>query len=139
MLGMSVFGALAGVGLFFGLLMIVVGVLVSALVLSLAYRLVVGHMPDFARALGAVVAAWLAKWVVMLILHGGAGSLLSWVAQFLMGALVINLLLLAKDGSQIGYGKSCLVQLLYMVIFFVLAFLLVLVFSGMMLGMLHHG
>lgn len=138
MLGISMFGALAGVGLLFGLLMIVVVVLVSALVLSLAYRLVVGHMPDFARALGTVVASWLASLVVGLILHGGAGHLLSFVAQFLVGALVINLLLLAKDGSQIGYGKSCLVQLVSMVIFFVLAFLVALVFGGMMLGMLHH-
>ncbi|HEX8776932.1 MAG TPA: hypothetical protein VF738_02335 [Rhodanobacter sp.] len=138
MLGMSVFGALAGVGLVFGLLMIVVGVAVSALVLSLAYRLVVGHMPPFARALGTVLASWLASVVVGLILHGGSGHLLSFVAQFLVGALVINLLLPAQDGSQIGYGKSCLVQLLYMVIFFVLAFVLALVFGGMMLGMLHH-
>lgn len=126
MLGISVFGALAGAGLFFGLLIIVVGVLVSALVLSLAYRLVVGHMPDFARALGTVVASWVASFVVGLILSGGVGHLLSFVAQFLVGALVINMLLLAQDGSQIGYGKSCLVQLVYMVIFFVLAFLLAL-------------
>ncbi|BFI97291.1 MAG: hypothetical protein RSP_28010 [Rhodanobacter sp.] len=138
MVGMSVFGALAGAGLVFGLVGIAVGVLVSALVLSLAYRVVVGHMPDFARALGVVVAAWLAKWIVMVILHGGAGSLLSWVAQFLVGALVINLLLLAKDGSQIGYGKSCLVQLLYSVIFVAIAIVLALVFGGMMMGMLHH-
>jgi len=113
-------------------------VLVSALVLSLAYRLVVGHMPDFARALAVVVVSWLAKWVVMLILHGGAGSVLSWVAQFLVGALIINMLLLAKDGSQIGYGKSCLVQLLTTVIFVVIAVVMMLVFGGMMLGMLHH-
>jgi hypothetical protein len=138
MLGISVFGALAGAGLVVGLLAVVVGVVVSALVLSLAYRLVVGHMPDFARALGVVVASWLAKWLVVLVLHGGAGGLLSWVAQFLVGALVINMLLLAKDGSQIGYGKSCLVQLLYTVIFVAVGVVLVLVFGGMMLGMLHH-
>ena len=138
MLGISVFGALAGAGLVMGLLAVVVGVVVSALVLSLAYRLVVGHMPSFARALGAVVVSWLASLIVSLVLHGGAGHLLSFVAQFLVGALVINLLLPGQGGSQIGYGKSCLVQLVYMVIFFVLAFVLVLVFGGMMLGMLHH-
>ena len=137
-MGISVFGALAGAGLVVGLLAVVVGVVVSALVLSLAYRLVVGHMPDFARALGVVVASWLAKWLVVLILHGGVGGLLSWVAQFLVGALVINMLLLAKDGSQIGYGKSCLVQLLYTVIFVAVGVVLALVFGGMMLGMLHH-
>jgi len=138
MLGISIFGALAGVGLVMGLLLVVIVVAVSALLLSLAYRLVVGHMPSFARALGTVLASWLASLVVGLILHGGAGHLLSFVAQFLVGALVINLLLPGQDGSQIGYGKSCLVQLVYMVIFFVLAFVLALMFGGMMLGMLHH-
>lgn len=138
MLGISVFGALAGAGLVMGLLAVVVIVVVSALVLSLAYRLVVGHMPSFARALGAVVVSWLASLIVSLILHGGAGHLLSFVAQFLVGALVINLLLPGQDGSQVGYGKSCLVQLVYMVIFFVLLFVLTLLFGGMMLGMLHH-
>ncbi|HKR77450.1 MAG TPA: hypothetical protein VJR95_12370 [Rhodanobacter sp.] len=138
MLGISVFGALAGFGLMAGLLVVVVGVLVSALLLSLAYRLVVGHMPPFARALGVVVVSWLASLVVGAILHGGLSSLLSWVAQFLVGALVINLLLPGQDGSQIGYGKSCLVQLLYTVIFVVIGVVLMLVFGGMMLGMLHH-
>ncbi|MEW9624608.1 hypothetical protein [Rhodanobacter geophilus] len=109
MVGMSVFGALAGAGLVMGLLLIVVGVVVSALLLSLAYRLVVGHMPSFARALGTVLASWLASLVVSLVMHGGAGHLLSFVAQFLVGALVINLLLPGRDGSQVGYGKSCLV------------------------------
>lgn len=138
MAGISMFGALAGMGLVAILLTVVVGVLVSALVLSLAYRVVVGHMPSFARALGVVVVSWLASLVVGVILHGGVGSLLSWVAQFLVGALVINLLLPAQDGSQIGYGKSCLVQLLYTVIFVVIGVVLMLVFGGMMLGMLHH-
>jgi len=138
MLGISVFGALAGLGAMAILVLVVVGVLVSALVLSLAYRLVVGHMPSYARALATVVVSWLAQLVVRAILHGGMGHLLAFVAQFLVGAAIINLLLLARDGSQIGYGKSCLVQLVNMVIFFVLAFVLVLVFGGMMLGMLHH-
>jgi hypothetical protein len=138
MAGISVFGALAGMGLMAILLTVVVGVLVSALVLSLAYRLVVGHMPPFARALGVVVVSWLASLVVGVILHGGVGSLLSWVAQFLVGALVINLLLPAQDGSQIGYGKSCLVQLLYTVIFVVIGVVLMVLFGGMMLGLLHH-
>lgn len=138
MLGISMFGALAGLGVMAILVLVVAGVLVSALVLSLAYRMVVGHMPSYVRALGTVLASWLASLAVRAILHGGVGHLLAFVAQFLVGAAIINLLLLARDGSQIGYGKSCLVQLVYMVIFFVLAFVLVLVFGGMMLGMMHH-
>ena len=137
-MGSSAFGALAGMGMMAILVLVVVGVLVSALVLSLAYRMVVGHMPSSARALGTVVVSWLASIVVSLVLHGGVGHLLAWVAQFLVGALVINLLLPAQDGSQIGYGKSCLVQLLYTVIFVVIGVVLMLVFGGMMLGMMHH-
>ncbi|GAB3786902.1 hypothetical protein GCM10028797_19060 [Dyella agri] len=131
-------GVFAGMGLVAILLTVVVGVLVSALLLSLAYRMVVGHMPSFARALATVVVSWLASGVVGLILHGGMGHLLSFVAQFLVGALIINLLLPGQDGSQVGYGKSCLVQLVYMVIFFVLALVLALLFGGMMLGLMHH-
>ena len=95
-------------------------------------------MPSYARALATVVVSWLASLVVRLILHSGVGHLLAFVVQFLVGAAIINLLLLALDGSQIGYGKSCLVQLVYMVIFFVLIIVLGLVFGGMMLGLLHH-
>ena len=41
-MGASTFAALAGMGLFAILVMIVVGVLIAALVLSVAFRLVVG-------------------------------------------------------------------------------------------------
>lgn len=138
MLGISVFGALAGMGMLAMLVLIVVGVLVSALVLSVAYRLIVGHMPSFARALATVVASWLASLVVRLILHSGAGHLLAWLVQFLVGAAIINLLLLARDGSQIGYGKSCLVQLLYMVVFVVLAVIIGVVVAVLFGSMLAH-
>lgn len=138
MSGMSVFGALAGLGVMAMLAMVVVGVLLSALVLSVAYRLIVGHMPSYARALATVVVTWLASLVVRLVLPGGMGHLLAWVAQFLVGAAIINLLLLARDGSQIGYSKSCLVQLVYMAIFIALGLVLALVFGGMLLGMLHR-
>ncbi len=138
MVGSSVFGALAGLGAMAILLLVVVGVLFSALVLSVAYRLIAGHMPSYVRALATVVVSWLAQLVVRAILHGSTGFLLAFVAQFLVGAAIINLLLLARDGSRIGYGKSCLVQLVYMVIFYVLAFVLVLVFGSMLLGMFHH-
>lgn len=46
----SSFAALAGMGLFAMLMMVVVGILVGALILSLAFRLVVGIMrPTCAR------------------------------------------------------------------------------------------
>ena len=127
-MGTSSLAALAGMGLFAVLVMLVVYVLVGALILSVSFRLVVGTMPSYLRALAAVVLAWVAAFVVSLILRmilpAGAGGLLPLAVLFLVGAAVVNYLLLAADGSQIGYGKACVVQLIYMVIVFVLALLI---------------
>lgn len=129
----SSFAALAGMGLFAMLVMIVVGVLIAALILSVAFRLVVGYMPSYLRALGAVVltsvAVLVVSMVVGLVMHGTGGGLLSMVVNFLVGAAVVNYLLLSLDGSQIGYGKACLVQLVYTVIGIVLAVIIGVIFA----------
>ena len=131
-MGTSSLAALAGMGMFAMLIMIVVGILVGALILSVAFRLVVGIMPSYMRALGAVVLTFVAVVVVSLILgmvmHGGA-RLLPMIVNFLVGAAVVNYLLLAADGSKIGYGKACVVELIYMVIGFVLALIIGLIFA----------
>lgn len=140
-MGTSSFAALAGMGMLALLIMIVGGILVGALVLCLAYRLVVGYMPSYLRALGAVVLTFIAvvaaSLVLGMLLHGG--GLLPAIVNFLVGAAVVNYLLLAQDGSPIGYGKACLVQLVYMVIGFVLALIigavLAMVFGLAMFGM----
>jgi hypothetical protein len=127
-MGTSSLAALAGMGLFALLVMLVVYILVGALILSVSFRLVVGFMPSYLRALAVVVLAWIATFVVSLILRmilpAAAGGFLSLAALFLVGAAVVNYLLPAADGSQIGYGKACVVQLVYMVIGFVLALLI---------------
>jgi len=138
----SALAALAGMGLLAILVMAVAGILVAALVLSFAYRIVVGNMPSYPRALGTVVVAWLASVVAAVILRlvmsGGLGSLLVIAAQFLIGAAIVNLLLPSSEG-QIGFGKSCLVQLVYLVIFVAIAvvvgLLVALLFGGMLM---HH-
>ena len=116
-MGTSSLAALAGMGLFAILVMIVVGILLGALILSVSFRLVVGFMPSYLRALGAVVLTYIAVFVVTLILglviHSGVLSL---IVTFLVGAAVVNYLLLAADGSQIGFGKACVVELVNMVI-----------------------
>ena len=131
-MGTSSLGALAGMGMLAMLVMIVVGILVGALILSVAFRLVVGIMPSYMRALGAVILTFIAVVVVSLILgmvmHGGA-RLLPMIVNFLVGAAVVNYLLLAADGSRIGYGKACVVELIYMVIGFVLALIIGLIFA----------
>lgn len=142
-MGTSSFAALAGMGMMAMLIMFVGGILIGALVLSLAFRIVVGYMPSYLRALGAVVLTSVAVVVAMVVLgmvtHGTAGGLLSVVVQFLVGAAVINYLLLAQDGSQIGYGKACIVELVYMVIGFVLALIIgliiAMVFGAALFGM----
>jgi hypothetical protein len=142
-MGTSSFAALAGMGMLALLVMFVGGILVGALVLSVAFRLVVGYMPSYLRSLGAVlltaVAVVVAAAVLGLVMHGGASGLLSAVVQFLVGAAVINYLLLAQNGSQIGYGKACLVELVYMVAGFVLTviigLIIVMVFGAAMFGM----
>ncbi len=139
----SSFAALAGMGMVAMLVMFVGGILVAALVLSVAFRLVVGYMPSYLRSLGAVVltaiVAVVAAVVLGMVMHGAASGLLSVIVQFLVGAAVINYLLLAQNGSQIGYGKACVVELVYMVIGFVLALviglLLAMVFGAAMFGM----
>lgn len=139
----SSFAALAGMGLFAMLVMIVVGVLIAALILSVAFRLVVGYMPSYLRALGAVVLTFVAVLVVSVVvgmlMRGTGGGLLSMIVNFLVGAAVVNYLLLSLDGSQIGYGKACVVQLVYSVIGIVLGliigFILAMVFGAAMFGL----
>ncbi|AGG90505.1 MULTISPECIES: hypothetical protein [Rhodanobacter] len=141
-MGTSTLAALAGMGLFAIVVMAVVGILLAALVLSVAFRLVVGYMPSYLRALGAVVLTWIAAAVAMVLVgmvtHGSAGGLLSLLVQFLVGAAVVNYLLLAQNGSQIGYGKACVVQLIYLVIFIVLAVILAALAAVFFGGMLAH-
>jgi len=141
-MGTSSLAALAGMGLFGILVMIVVGILVAALVLSVSFRLVVGYMPSYVRAIGALVLTWIAVAIAMVVVgmvtHGAAGGLLSLIVNFLVGAAVVNYLLLAQNGSRIGFGKACVVQVIYLVIFLVLALIfaaLAAVFFG---GMLAH-
>jgi hypothetical protein len=140
-MGTSSLAALASMGLFGILVMIVVGILVAALVLSVSFRLVVGYMPSYVRAIGALVLTWIAVAIAMVVVgmvtHGAAGGLLSLIVNFLVGAAVVNYLLLAQNGSQIGYGKACMVQLVYSVIGIVLGaiiFGIMAVFFGSMLA-----
>ncbi|MET4568877.1 hypothetical protein [Rhodanobacter soli] len=140
-MGTSSLAALASMGLFGILVMIVVGILVAALVLSVSFRLVVGYMPSYVRAIGALVLTWIAVAIAMVVVgmvtHGAAGGLLSLIVNFLVGAAVVNYLLLAQNGSQIGYGKACMVQLVYSVIGIVLGAIILgimAVFFGSMLA-----
>jgi hypothetical protein len=140
-MGTSSFAALAGMGMMALLIMIVGGILMGALVLCVAFRLVVGYMPSYLRSIGVIlltfVAVVAASMVLGMLMHGG-GGMLSVIVNFLVGAAVVNYLLLSQDGSQIGFGKACLVQLVYMVIGFVLALIIGLILA-MVFGMAMFG
>lgn len=100
-------------------------------------------MPPYLRALAAVVLSWVATMVVALVLGLILGAsmrgLVGTIVLFLVGAWAINYMLRTPTGLAIGYGKACLVQLVYMVIGFVLAvvlgLILTLVFGSMLLGL----
>ena len=115
----AVSGALAGMGLLAILVIVVIGIAIGALLLSVAYRLVVGYMPSYLRAMGAVVLTGIASAIVIAIAHavlGSGGRLLGIVVQFLVGAAMVNWLLLSATGVRVGYGRACLVQLVFTVI-----------------------
>ncbi|MGS0999375.1 hypothetical protein ACFCQI_04565 [Rhodanobacter sp. FW102-FHT14D06] len=134
-MGTSTFAALAGMGLFAMLIMIVVGIALGALILSVSFRLVVGFMPSYLRALGAVVLTYVGAFAAMLILGMVVhSSVLSLIVTFLVGAVVVNYLLRAADGSEIGFGKACVVELINMVAGMVLGFLVVLIFGAAILA-----
>ena len=136
-MGTSSLAALAGMGMFAMRVMIVGGILLGALILCLSFRIAVGYMPSYLRSIGAILLTFVAVIVVLIVLRmvlpQGMGAPLSVVADLLVGAAVVNYLLLSKDGSQIGYGKACLVQLIYMVIFFVFSLVIGLI-MGMVFG-----
>lgn len=142
-MGTSSLGALAGMGMMMLLVMLVVGIAVGALLLCVAFRLVVGYMPSYLRALGAVVLTAVVDFVASIVLGmlmGGVRSTsLMLAVEFLVGAWVVNYLLVSLDGSRIGYGKACLVQLVYMVIGILIALvfaaLFAMLFGAAMFGM----
>lgn len=118
----NMLGALAGLGLPVALLVVAVGVTVMALLLMIAFRMVLGYMPSYLRATVVVVAATLASALVLGVAYafGGGSRLLSIAVQFAVGAALVHLLLLADTGVRIGYARACLVQLVYTVMEIVL-------------------
>lgn len=142
-MGTSTFAALAGMGMLAMLIMIVGGILLAGLLLCVAFRMVVGYMPSYLRSVGAIVLTFVAvvavSIVLRMILPGSASGLLTLVVQFLVGAAVVNYLLLAQNGSRIGYGKACLVQLVYLVMQILLGLIIgviiAVVFGAALFGM----
>lgn len=152
----SGFGALMGLGMGVMLGAIVIGVLVGALVLMLATKLVEKFTPSYGQALLVTLACLGAVFVVNLVLGligfaGGMGGfaggffaprrLLVLVADFLVGAWVIQQLLKLPSGERMAYGRACLITLVQYAIGIAIGIAFGLVFGVLLGGMfaaMHH-
>ncbi len=125
----------------YGLVMLAVAIGVGALIIMLATRIGAGFTPKFpTAAIAAVVetiAAGIISYVLGLVLGAGSlSSLVSLVVVFVAYAAILNALVKRPDGSQMGFGKACIVTLIEIIIEIVLCVVLFLVFGGVLLGAL---
>jgi hypothetical protein len=143
--------AFVGGMLFGAVIAVVIGLLVAGLVLKFSVRLVAGFSPGYGRSVLVVLLAGIVGFIVnivamsvlgvganmasmgpnpdpsvMMAAMGGAwlGAMaISMVAGLLLYGFFINWLLKRPDGGSIGFGRSVLAALLYLVVMFVLAFI----------------
>jgi hypothetical protein len=133
-----------GTALVYGLVMLFVWFAIGAGIIMLATRIVAGFTPKFLTALIVAVietiAAGVVSWLLNMVLGaGGLSSLVALVVIFLVNAAVLNALAKRPDGAQIGFGKSCLVTLVQIIIEIVLCIILFFVFGSVLLGMIGMG
>jgi len=137
--------ALGGVVLVVLALVVVVGVLIGGLVLKFTVRMLQSFSPGYGKSVLVVLLAGVAGLVVNVVLSmamgvgnsammaGGdqaamAGAMMaslgataiSLVASLFITAFFVNLLIKQPDGQAIGFGRSCLVSLLYLLVMVVL-------------------
>jgi hypothetical protein len=117
---------------------------VGAGIIMLATRIVAGFTPKFLTALIAAIIETIASiaisWVLNMALgSGGLTLLLAFVLDFLVYAAILNAFVKRPDGAQMGFGKSCLVTLVQLVIEIVLCIILFFVFGSVLLGMIGMG
>lgn len=145
-MGTPAFGAMMGMGFGFILVGLLVYIVVGALILMLAVRLVEKSVPGFGKAIVTMLGILGALFVVNIVLgllFGALGMItfgvfgvaraLILVADFLVSAWVIQKLI----GVGMSYGRACLVTLIEYAIG--LAFVLIgaLIFGGAMMQMMH--
>lgn len=135
-MGTSLFDALANVGMFGSFVLCVIDLLLGALLLCLAFRIVVGYVPSYTRSIAALALML----VAMAATAVGSGMLLpdetyrlpaALAAGFLVGAWAVNRLLMSRTGGRIGYARAGLVQLAFMAG----GFVLVMAFSAIIHGL----
>lgn len=139
--------------------MVVLGLLFGGLVLKFTVRLLQGFSPGYGKSVLVVFLAGLTGFVLNIILSmvmgvgsnaalmagdeaAAAGAMMaslglmaiSLLASLFITAFFVNLLIKQPDGQAIGYGRSCLVSLLYLVVMVVLAIIFSIVI-GVVIGL----
>jgi hypothetical protein len=139
-------------------LMMVAGLLVGGLVLKFTVRLLQGFSPGYGKSVLVVFLAGVVGFIINIVLSmvmgvgsnaalmGGdeaamAGAMMasmglmaiSLVGSLFITAFFVNLLIKQPDGQAIGYGRSCLVSLLYLVVIVVLGIIAAVV-MGIVIG-----
>ena len=151
--GIAIVAVLVGM-----LVAVVFGVLLGALFLRWSVRILQGFSPSYGRALLTVFTTMIAGIALSFVLAFGlmaAGLLdvtavgqtptpealtsllvaqatlgvINFIAGLLLTALFVNLLIQQPDGSRIGFGRSVLVALLYMLMTMALLFVLALILA----------
>jgi hypothetical protein len=126
-------------GLIIGLIVIVVCILIGALIVQLATKLAAGFKPALGTCVVAVIAGLIAgaivSWLLQMVI-GASGSWIGLIVGFLLNAFIINLIVKRPDGSQMGFGKACLVSLVQYIIYILIGVVLMVVFAGSMMSLL---
>lgn len=140
---MEQMAALGGMILVIFAVVFVVGLLLAGLVLKFSVRLLQGFSPGYGKSLLVVFLAGVVGFIINVVLTmvmgvGGGGMdpaaissgeaamagammaslgvmAISLLASLFINAFFINLLIKAPDGRAIGYGRACLIALLYLV------------------------
>jgi hypothetical protein len=106
------------------LVFLVVCVLVGALIVQLATKMAAGFKPTLGNAVATVLVGIILGGIINYVLQmilGSTGSLIGLVVAFLVNAFIINMMVKAPAGGQMGFGKACLVSLVQYIIYIVLA------------------
>jgi hypothetical protein len=121
------------------LVFLVVCVLVGAFIVQLATKMAAGFKPSLGNAVATVLVGIILGGIINYVLQmalGSTGSLVGLIVAFLVNAFIINMMIKAPGGGQMGYGKACLVSLVQYIIYIVLAVVLFFVFGAALVGMM---
>ena len=139
---MNDFGALAGMGLgvvlIGGMIVLVITVLLGALILMFAYKMVVKSSPGSGQAVITMLAVVGAAIVIHIVLGlvlfwlGMLAGLIIFIADFLVTAWLIQKLMKSPMSGEISYCQACLVVVVDWLIW--LAIAVVMWVIGMVIG-----